>query len=306
MHVFRRDMLLFLFGLMIPTAAVGDECISIEAPVVRTGDLRRAIQLPGSLGDDRILARTPDPGTRRWISRSDLLHWGLQANPGLPREGICVQRLLQRLVPESVLESVQGAVIGRYSTATSVQVTSFQPEFGPPGRIHMIPSGYKLLSTSDDSCRFLWRGALEYEAHRSIPVRVLGSFRLSRIVFIARRDLKPGDPLLAGDYERRTQNGCAAQTEVTTDPPEGSLVRQPLPRGEILRPAMLLPPCAVRQGATVRIAGRVGGALVTLDAVAEKDGRRGEAIFVRNQETGKRIWVVLTGPGEGLTAKGWH
>jgi flagella basal body P-ring formation protein FlgA len=41
-----------------------------------------------------------------------------------------------------------------------------------------------------------------------------------------------------------------------------------------------------------------GGASVSIEAVAEKSGRRGESVFVLNKESGKRIRVLLTGKGE--------
>jgi len=80
--------------------------------------------------------------------------------------------------------------------------------------------------------------------------------------------------------------------------PEGSSMLRALREGEGIEAAMLKAPPLVEAGAAVRVKATAGGALVSVDAIAEKPGARGEAIFVRNTESGKRIRVLLTGKGE--------
>jgi len=290
---------LTLIAVIAPAPLPAGACVEIDGPVVRVAALARLAQAPDSISPDRILTETPDPGTRRWISPAELRRWGLAPNDGWPAEGVCLQRRLQRLPAEAVAEAVQAALLARHGSARLVQVTSFQPAVAPAGHLILPPSGFQMLSTADDSCSFLWRGALEYDPHRTAPVRVLGRFRLAQAVFVARRDLQAGDSLAASDYERVVKTGCSARAEVEPELPDGSILKRPLRLGDSIQPFMLQAPPAVLRGGTVRVVARVGLASVSIDAEAERDGRRGESILVRNPESGKRVWVLLTGKGEG-------
>jgi len=290
---------LSLYAVIVPAPLMAGACVEIDGPVVRVAALSRFAQAPDSISPDLILTETPDPGTRKWISPAELRRWGLAPRDGWPAEGVCLQRRLQPLPSEAVVEAVQGALLARHSGARLVHVTSFQPEVAPAGRLILPPSGFHMLSAADDSCSFLWRGGLEYDAHRTVPVRVLGRFRLAQAVFVARRDLQAGDSLTASDYERVVKTGCSARAEVEPELADGSILKRPLRLGDSIQPSMLQAPPAVLRGGTVRVVARVGLASVSIDAEAERDGRRGESILVRNPESGKRIWVLLTGKGEG-------
>jgi flagella basal body P-ring formation protein FlgA len=290
---------LFLYAVIVPAPLMAGACVEIDGPVVRVAALSRFAQAPDSISPDRILTETPDPGTRKWISPAELRRWGLAPRDGWPAEGVCLQRRLQPLPSEAVVEAVQGALLARHSGARLVHVTSFQPEVAPAGHLILPPSGFHMLSAADDSCSFLWRGDLEYDAHRSVPVRVLGRFRLAQAVFVARRDLQAGDSLAVSDYERVVKTGCSARAEVEPELADGSILKRPLRLGDSIQPSMLQAAPAVLRGGTVRVVARVGLASVSIDAEAERDGRRGESILVRNPESGKRIWVLLTGKGEG-------
>jgi flagella basal body P-ring formation protein FlgA len=290
---------LSLYVVILPVPMLAGACVEIDGPVVRVAALARFVQAPHSISSDRILTETPDPGTRRWIAPAELRQWGLAPNDIWPAEGVCLQRRLQRLPSEAVVEAVQAALLTRRSSAKLIQITSFQPAVGPAGHLILPPSGFQMLSSTDDSCSFLWRGGIEYDAHRSAPVRILGRFRLAQAVFVARRDLQAGDSLAASDYGRVIKTGCSARAEVEPELPDGSILKRPLQKGDTIQPFMLKTPPAVLQGGTVRVVARVGLASVSIDAEAQRDGRRGESILVRNRESGKRIWVLLTGKGEG-------
>lgn len=290
---------LLLYAVILPAPILARECVEIDGPVVRVAALARFAQVPDSISPDRILTATPDPGIRRWIFPAELRMWGLGPKDGWPAEGVCLQRRLQRLPPEAVAEAVQAALLARHSSARLVQVTSFQPAVGPAGHLILPASGFQMLSAAGDACSFLWRGGLEYDAHRTTPVRVLGRFRLAQAVFVTRRELQAGDSLAAADYERVVKTGCSARAEVEPESPAGSILKRPMHVGDTIQPFMLEAPPAVLRGGTVRVVARVGLASVRIDAEAERDGRRGESILVRNRESGKRIWVLLTGNGEG-------
>lgn len=297
---------LALYAVFLPAPSKAGSCVEIDGPVVRAAALARFAQAPDAISPDHILTDTPDPGNRRWISPAEMRLWGLAPTGDSPAQGICVQRRLQRLPLEDVAEAVQAALLARHRTVKLVQITSLQPAVGPAGQLRLSPSGPQLLSRADGVCSFLWRGALAYDAHRTIPFTVLGRFQLGQAFFVARRDLYTGDALTKADYESVVRAGCSAQADAEPELPEGSILKQPLRCGDAIQARMLKAPPAVLQGETVRVMARVGGAAVRIDAEAEREGRRGEFIFARNRETGKRIRVLLTGKGEGSAIYGGH
>ena len=81
-----------------------------------------------------------------------------------------------------------------------------------------------------------------------------------------------------------------------------AITKESLNKGEAIEAAMLKAPSVVEQGAIIRVVAATGGASVSVEAIAEKRGRWGENIFVRNRESGKRIRVLLTDMGEARAA----
>jgi flagella basal body P-ring formation protein FlgA len=75
-------------------------------------------------------------------------------------------------------------------------------------------------------------------------------------------------------------------------------MRRALNKGGEIEFAMLKAPPVVEAGTAVRVVASSGGASVSIEAIAENPGRRGESVFVRTRESGKRIRVLLTGKGE--------
>ena len=295
---------LLLCAVLLPAAMTAGSCLEIDGPVLRAAALAQVAQAPDSISADRILTATPDPGNRRWIAPSEMRRWGLVPGADTPAEGICVQRRLPRLASEDAAQAVQAALLARHKMVKLVQIISLQPSVGPAGQLRLSPSGPQLLSQSDGFCSFLWRAALEYDAHRTVPVKLLGRFQLAQAVYVARRDLQAGDVLAKADYESVVKSGCSAQVGVEPPVLEGSILKQPLRSGDTIQPQILQAPPAVLQGETVRVVARVGGVAVGIDTQAERDGRRGEFIFVRNPETGKQVRVLLTGKGEASATSG--
>jgi flagella basal body P-ring formation protein FlgA len=131
-----------------------------------------------------------------------------------------------------------------------------------------------------------------------MAVRVLGRYRAEIVRLVATRNLQTGDVLSASDYERIIEPGCPRGAGAKVPPPEGFVMRRALNKGDDIESVMLKAPSVVEGGTTVRVVASSGGASVTIEAIAENPGRRGDSIFVRTRESGKRFRVLLTGKGE--------
>jgi flagella basal body P-ring formation protein FlgA len=287
-----------VLSLLLTAPAGAAECLAVEGPAVRVSAFLPFADRTPALPMDRILTSTPGPGTRRWITLAELRQWGLSPHAELGASGICVERRLKPLEPQDVKSEIQAALHARHGEVQLLGITSIQPSLFPEGHLGLPQTGFQLLSADEGVCSFLWRGAIEYDEHRLTPIKVLGRYQVETVHFVANRDLRAGDVLGSGDYERIAKPGCPHGMETSLTPPEGSIMRRALSRGQVIEAAMLKPPPVVEEGAVIRVIASAGGASVSIEAIAEKSGRRGESVFVLNKDNGKRIRVLLTGKGE--------
>jgi flagella basal body P-ring formation protein FlgA len=286
-----------LFVLLSAQAGAA-ECVAVEGPAVRVSALAPFIDQAPAQQMDRVLASTPDPGTRRWITAAEMHRWGLSPLESLAAPGVCIERRLRPIRSEDVSHELQVALQQGDPRAQLAGITSIQPLLVPEGHLSWPSAGFRLLSSNDGSCSFLWQGELEFDPHRLMAVRVLGRYRAEIVRLVATRNLQTGDVLSASDYERITEPGCPRSAGAKVPPPEGFVMRRALNKGDDIESLMLKAPSVVEGGTTVRVVASSGGASVTIEAIAENPGRRGDSIFVRTRESGKRIRVLLTGKGE--------
>lgn len=292
-----RSAQIGLFLLAAPAGAA--ECLAVEGPTVRVSALGPFVDQVQTLPLDRILTSTPDPGTRRWITAGEMLRWGLSPHIASGAPGICIERRLKKVQPEEVRREIEAALHLVVGDVRLLRITTIQPMFVPEGELGLPPTGFQLLSANEGVCSFLWRGSVEYDTHRRAPIKVLGRYQTQTTHFRAKRDLLAGDILGLDDYETTVEPGCS-HVAVGPASPEGSILRRALVKGTAIEPAMLQAPPVVEEGAAVRVMASAGAASVSIEAVAEKPGREGERVFVRNKENGKRIRVLLTGKGEAI------
>jgi flagella basal body P-ring formation protein FlgA len=288
----------YVLFLVLTAPAGAAECLAIDGSAVPVSALLPFVDRTQTLQLDRILTSTPDPGTRRWIAAAEMRQWGLSPHADLGAPGICVERRLKPLHPQDVKNEIQAALHSRHWDVQLLGITSIQPSLFPEGRLSLPPAGFQLLSADEGVCSFFWRGAIEYDEHRLTPVKILGRYQTETVHFVANRDLRAGDVLGSGDFERIAKPGCPHGVDASLTPQAGSILRRALSRGEVIEAAMLKAPPVVEEGAVIRVMASAGGASVSIEAVAEKSGRRGESVFVLNKESGKRIRVLLTGKGE--------
>lgn len=293
----------FVLCFFLSARAEALKCIAVEGPAVRVSALAPLIEPVRSSDLDRILTSTPDPGTRRWITEAEIREWGLSPSKRLAAPGVCLERQLRPLQSEDVMREIRLQLHKDHARAQLVGITSVRPLLVPEGQLRLPPSGFRLLSATDGFCSFLWRGSVEFDSNRLTAITVLGRYQAETVDFVTKRSLQPGDVLTASDYERITKPGCTngerAESTSLEGSLDGSIARRTIAQGSVIEASLLKAPQVVEEGGAVRVMASAGGVVVGIDAVAEKPGRRGESVFVRNRESGKRIRVLLTGKGEG-------
>ncbi len=276
------------------------ECLQVEGPVIRVSTLTPFIVLQPSIQLDRILASTPNPGAKRWITAAQIAQWSLSPREGMAQIGVCLERELHPLRAESLIGDLQSVLNNHgHDDVQILEITSIQPLLVPDGRLRLALTDFQPLATGVGLCGFMWRSTLEFDSHRLMTVRILGHYEAEATRLVAKRSLQAGDVLSAEDYSRITEFGCSRGTSQSALP-EHSILKRAVGSGYRIEPAMLKTQPVVEAGTVVRIEASAGTALVSLVATAESSGARGDAIFVRNDTSGKRIRVVITGKGEAI------
>lgn len=122
-----------------------------------------------------------------------------------------------------------------------------------------------------------------------------------RPYWAAARPLLRGAILTEKDVvEHWAESGGAARHYPVTQPVAGMEVRRGIPAERVLTADMLAPPVYAKRGEIVRIITQKGPLTVTLRARALSDGRRDEQIGCVNERSGRRMYVRLVRPREGI------
>jgi flagella basal body P-ring formation protein FlgA len=80
----------------------------------------------------------------------------------------------------------------------------------------------------------------------------------------------------------------------------GLAPRRRIPAGETISLRQLSPPADIRRGDRVDAEVHRGLARISVESAAESGGKRGEAILLRNLETGRRFRAKVTGRGKAI------
>jgi len=132
----------------------------------------------------------------------------------------------------------------------------------------------------------------------SVPVRV----RRWDLLPVARRELSRGRVLTAEDLEERWMESTAMADAdlIRLDEALGSRLSRYLLAGRPLARRQLEQVPDVRRGELLTVTVRSGGVAVRAAAHALEDGRIGESLQVKLEETGRRLVARLVAPGEAV------
>lgn len=121
-----------------------------------------------------------------------------------------------------------------------------------------------------------------------------------RPVAIAGRALQRGEPITAADVETEIRDmsqyrqGFALEPELII----GKEAKYPVAKGEAFRTSALGAPLVIKRGEEVSIQATVGAISVVTNGVATGDGRLGQQIRVKNNQSERIINARVVGPGK--------
>ncbi len=284
------------FVLVPGLPCIALSCSPVAAERILGSDLAvadpRLAALPASL----MVGYAPLPGVKRVFTVGDVGRIARRHSIVLddPAE-LCFE------VPLHPLSDVEMAIAMRRVLPEGTDLTIIDwPKIGiPGGDVLFSLSG---LEPAEVNGSQIWRGFVQYSGTRRTSIWARVELRHSFQAVVATRDLVANTILDESavrieHWSGRIQREAVA---VTTSDVIGKVLGRAVKAGELLPLAAVVVPPVIRRGETVRVEVRCGPTRLALSAVAERDGRNGELIDLRNPSTGKSFRAKVYGAGAVL------
>ena len=273
-------------------------CIAVPSDRILARDLAPSVALFQALDPETVLGYAPWPGTQRVLTSHDLVLAARSAGlllPGSPLPSVCIERLVRALSIDDVRAALLEALAIQDHPEIHLEVLGFTNKPLPPGRLVFQLAALNHPAGDNAQTPVVWPGRLIYDERNSLSVWAKVRITVPGEVFVARQNIAPGEVLRAeqiqsthaAEFPSFSAPHAAAGTVI------GKLARRPIRAGQRITAEMLENPRDVRQGETVHVKVIQGAATITLDAVAQSSGTRGDSILVHNPASGKSFRAVI-------------
>jgi flagella basal body P-ring formation protein FlgA len=287
----RAVRILFALAFAALSARAAGACIAVAADRVTARDLAGGAPAFSSLPADTDVGYAPVPGARRFYHAPELRRLALRYNlaaESLLNE-ICVERAMEPLAPESVIEAMRQSLGNPEARIEIVELSRYPVPRGDIEftRASLPPGGPAAI---------LWRGFVRYGSQRRFAIwaRVKVTVQSTRIV--ATQNLPAGRRIEAAQVRvEPTETFPSSQPAPSLDQVLGLVPRRSIAAGAVLTKNLLDAPKEVERGAVVEVEVHSGGARLSLEGRAQNSGRRGDAIPIRNLATGKSFSARVAG-----------
>lgn len=281
------------------TLAAGD-CVTVAGDRVVAGDLVAAVPELSALPPDTPLGFAPLAGARRIFQAGELKRLADRAGVNInPANGTCVERKLETLTPERILEELRKSP--RLKDC-NLELIDFPRVRAPEGEIVFPPEALVNPASDKDDAPTLWRGYIRFGGGRrySIWAKVKVAGPMKRVV--AAEELKARVPIQENQVKLESYTGFPRNDgrADTLDRVIGRSPRRAIPTGAVIHPAALDEPPAVSRGDMVDIEVRSGSTRLAYVARAESSARTGQTVSLRNAESKKIFPARVEGKGKAV------
>ncbi|MEZ5401132.1 MAG: flagellar basal body P-ring formation chaperone FlgA [Bryobacteraceae bacterium] len=281
-----------------PAPPAADACTAVTGEWILGRDLAAANPTFQFLDSDYKIGYVPLPGSRRVFTAADLAAIARRNGRETVRaHSLCFEYPTRLLTPADVMDPLR-----RYSNADSIEIVAMSAFPVVEGAVEIVASAP--LAGEQSGLR-LFRGRVRYGGRRtqSLWVRAICQYAHSRLV--AKVDLEAGRPIQTGDVglEQIRSDRPAAPGVESVDSILGLAPRRAMRAGAAIERRMLERPKLIRRGDRVRVEVRRGSAHLELDSEAETAGRAGDAVLLRNPETGRRFRAVVAAAGRAIAGE---
>lgn len=283
--------LAFLFMLLAAPAA--GACIPVTGDRILGRDLARADARFSALPATLTIAYAPSPATQRIFASAELLRIARAngitvTNP----DEICFEVPMQPITEEEALLAMRRSL----PPGAALNIVEMQKTGVPAGEIEFPVAGLEPAAPGAQGVQ-LWRGFVRYTPTRKAQIWARVSARKTCTPVIASRDLPPNVPISAADLRTETRTMPLDNSPIALSVTDvlGYLPRRPIKAGEPIPLAILEQPVRIHRGQPVKVEVRSGRTRLMLDAIAERDGRDGELVELRNPLSGRTFKARLAG-----------
>jgi len=223
-------------------------CLEVVDARITAGHLKTIVPEFAPIADSAEFGYAPAPGTTRWIRRAELSAFsGRHGIVPAHLAELCVTRGAQALTAESV-ESIILRSLNRLVPNEKVSVEIIDYVRLPLPRGEIVFSARDIHSAHQGA--LLWRGRVEYDRNRSVPVWVKAKILVDRPSLYARSAIPQGRLLTHEDLEVRVapvplDEALKPAQVLTVDGMEAAC---DIALGQRITPTILSRPLAVRRG----------------------------------------------------------
>lgn len=286
-------------GFMLAPAGAHAACIAVPSDKILVRDLAAAIPLFRAANAESVIGFSPFPGTTRVLASRDILlaarRFGLAFATGEPVPSVCVQRVVQPLSMQDLNAALWSALGAGTGEEVQLEIVEFSNKPLPLGRLVFQLNGLNRPPANQPGTAVIWTGKLMYDGHSSLSVWAKVRVSVKRQVFLAKRAISETHLIRDDDIVTAlvTEFPWPASPPLPSSAIVGKVARHTIPAGTRISPDALDEADAVRPGDIVHVKVISGAAIISLDAVAQSSGTKGERILVHNLSTGKPFRAVI-------------
>jgi len=279
-------------------------CLSVPSSKILAGDIAGAVPLFAQVAPETPIGFAPLPGVQRVLSSRDLFLIaaanGLKFPAGEVAPSLCVQRAVRPLAIAEVRPVLLSA-LGVPDVA--MEILEISDQLVPPGRLEFRREELNRPAKDDPQNPVIWRGQWVYDGQHSLAVWAKVRMAVSRDVVVAELDI-PADSVIRPEQVKTITRRQFPLVEPslnsapTIDQIAGKMSRRSITAGERITALELEAAKDVIRGETVHVKVVDGAATVTLDAVAQSSGTKGESIIVHNPTSGKNFRALIEERGQ--------
>ncbi len=281
-------------------------CLSVPSSKIVAGDVAGALPLFAQLAPETPIGFAPFPGTQRVLSSRDLFLIaaanGLRFPSGELAPSLCVQRAVR---PLSITE-VRPVLLSALGVPdVAMEILEISDQLVPPGRPEFRREELNRPAKDDPQNPVVWRGQWVYDGQHSLAVWAKVRMAVSRDVVVAVQDI-PAESVIRTEQVKTIAIlqfplvAPSLNSAPTIDQIAGKMARRPIAAGERITASRLDAAKDVIRGETVHVKVVDGAATVTLDAVAQSSGTKGESIVVHNPASGKNFRARIEERGQAV------
>jgi len=275
-------------------------CLPVSSDRILARDLAKAVPVFAAAPPAATLGYAPSPGQRRWFSGSDLERLARRlglAWPGV-NDGVCFEWPTAPLTAGVVQQALHAAApLARF------ELLDFSRQPAPAGKVEFPLRGIRTGARGQSGAAYIWRGRVKYAAGRSFPIwaKLTGGEPSRRVVArenLPARKVISAEQLVLEEYLRvpATSAGFAERLEQVV----GRVPRRSIEAGKPVETAWLDDAPVVMKGEHVTVEVRTGSMKLSLEAISESGGRKGESVLLRNPSSGKRFRARMEEKGRAV------